>query len=286
MDTKIIKGKPVADRITENLIEETKKLKELDIVPKLAIVRIGENPDDMSYERGAMNRCAKIGIDVQNIVLQGDVSEGEYIEAIKNLNEDKNINGILCLRPLPKNINENKVKSIIDAKKDVDCFNPINSAKLFEGEKDGYAPCTPEAVMKILNHYGVDLSGKKVVVLGRSLIVGKPVSMMLMGENATVTICHSKTENLAEEAKNADVLVAAIGRAKMVDKSYIKKGATVIDVGINVDESGNLCGDVDTESAIGIAKMITPVPAGVGSVTTSVLAEHVIKACKIQNNIN
>lgn len=286
MDTKIIKGKPVADRITENLIEETKKLKELDIVPKLAIVRIGENPDDMSYERGAMNRCAKIGIDVQNIVLQGDVSEGEYIEAIKNLNEDKNINGILCLRPLPKNINENKVKSIIDAKKDVDCFNPINSAKLFEGEKDGYAPCTPEAVMKILNHYEVDLSGKKVVVLGRSLIVGKPVSIMLMGENATVTICHSKTENLAEEAKNADVLVAAIGRAKMVDKSYIKKGATVIDVGINVDESGNLCGDVDTESAIGIAKMITPVPAGVGSVTTSVLAEHVIKACKIQNNIN
>lgn len=286
MDTKIIKGKPVADRITENLIEETKKLKELDIVPKLAIVRIGENPDDMSYERGAMNRCAKIGIDVQNIVLQGDVSEGEYIEAIKNLNEDKNINGILCLRPLPKNINENKVKSIIDAKKDVDCFNPINSAKLFEGEKDGYAPCTPEAVMKILSHYEVDLSGKKVVVLGRSLIVGKPVSMMLMGENATVTICHSKTENLAEEAKNADVLVAAIGRAKMVDKSYIKEGATVIDVGINVDESGNLCGDVDTESAIGIAKMITPVPAGVGSVTTSVLAEHVIKACKIQNNIN
>lgn len=286
MDTKIIKGKPVADRITENLIEETKKLKELDIVPKLAIVRIGENPDDMSYERGAMNRCAKIGIDVQNIVLQGDVSEGEYIEVIKNLNDDKNINGILCLRPLPKNINENKVKSIIDAKKDVDCFNPINSAKLFEGEKDGYAPCTPEAVMKILNHYEVDLSGKKVVVLGRSLIVGKPVSMMLMGENATVTICHSKTENLAEEAKKADVLVAAIGRAKMVDKSYIKKGATVIDVGINVDESGNLCGDVDTESAIGIAKMITPVPAGVGSVTTSVLAEHVIKACKIQNNIN
>lgn len=286
MDTKIIKGKPVADRITENLIEETKKLKELDIVPKLAIVRIGENPDDMSYERGAMNRCAKIGIDVQNIVLQGDVSEGEYIEVIKNLNDDKNINGILCLRPLPKNINENKVKSIIDAKKDVDCFNPINSAKLFEGEKDGYAPCTPEAVMKILNHYEVDLSGKKVVVLGRSLIVGKPVSMMLMGENATVTICHSKTENLAEEAKNADVLVAAIGRAKMVDKSYIKEGATVIDVGINIDESGNLCGDVDTESAIGIAKMITPVPAGVGSVTTSVLAEHVIKACKIQNNIN
>lgn len=286
MDTKIIKGKPVADRITENLIEETKELKELDIVPKLAIVRIGENPDDISYERGAMNRCAKIGIDVQNIVLQGDVSEGEYIEAIKNLNEDKNINGILCLRPLPKNINENKVKSIIDAKKDVDCFNPINSAKLFEGEKDGYAPCTPEAVMKILSHYEVDLSGKKVVVLGRSLIVGKPVSMMLMGENATVTICHSKTENLAEEAKKADVLVAAIGRAKMVDKSYIKEGATVIDVGINVDESGNLCGDVDTESAIGIAKMVTPVPAGVGSVTTSVLAEHVIKACKIQNNIN
>ena len=241
----------------------------------------------MSYERGAMNRCGQNRYRCSKYsIARRCIHEGEYIEVIKNLNDDKNINGILCLRPLPKNINENKVKSDNRCKKDVDCFNPINSAKLFEGEKDGYAPCTPEAVMKILNHYEVDLSGKKVVVLGRSLIVGKPVSMMLMGENATVTICHSKTENLAEEAKNADVLVAAIGRAKMVDKSYIKEGATVIDVGINVDESGNLCGDVDTESAIGIAKMITPVPAGVGSVTTSVLAEHVIKACKIQNNIN
>lgn len=283
METNVIKGKPVADEITEKLIEEVEILKNEGIEPSLAIVRVGENPDDMSYERGAMNRCAKIGIAVKNIVLESGVSEEDYIEAIKSLNDDRNVNGILCLRPLPKNIDENKVKYVIAAEKDVDCFNPVNSAKLFEGDRDGYASCTPEAVMKILKHYGVELAGKKAVVLGRSLIVGKPVSMMLMGENATITVCHSKTENLADEAKKADILIAAIGRAKMVDSSYVKEGAVVIDVGINVDESGNLCGDVDTESVLGIAKMVTPVPAGVGSVTTSVLAEHVIRACKKQN---
>ncbi|EEA84604.1 bifunctional 5,10-methylenetetrahydrofolate dehydrogenase/5,10-methenyltetrahydrofolate cyclohydrolase [Peptacetobacter hiranonis] len=285
METNVIKGKPVADKITENLIDEVESLKNKGINPNLAIVRVGENPDDMSYERGAMNRCAKIGIDVKNIILKSDVSEEDYINAIEDLNNDKSINGILCLRPLPKHIDENRVKYAIDAEKDVDCFNPINSAKLFEGDTGGYAPCTPEAVMKILKHYNVELSGKRAVVLGRSLIVGKPVSMMLMGENATVTVCHSKTENLSDEAKKADVLIAAIGRAKMVDNSYVKEGATVIDVGINVDECGNLCGDVDTESVLGIASMVTPVPAGVGSVTTSVLAEHVIRACKKQNNI-
>lgn len=285
METNIIKGKPVADKITENLIDEVESLKNKGINPSLAIVRVGENPDDMSYERGAMNRCAKIGIDVKNIILKSDVSEEDYINAIEELNNDKSVNGILCLRPLPKHIDENRVKYAIDAEKDVDCFNPINSAKLFEGDADGYAPCTPEAVMKILKHYNVELSGKKAVVLGRSLIVGKPVSMMLMAQNATVTVCHSKTENLSDEAKKADVLIAAIGRAKMVDNSYIKEGATVIDVGINVDECGNLCGDVDTESVLGIASMVTPVPAGVGSVTTSVLAEHIIRACKKQNNI-
>lgn len=283
METNVIKGKTVADEITEKLIEEVEILKNEGIEPSLAIVRVGENPDDMSYERGAMNRCAKIGIVVKNIVLESSVSEEDYIEAIKSLNDDRNVNGILCLRPLPKNIDENKVKYVIAAEKDVDCFNPVNSAKLFDGDRDGYASCTPEAVMKILKHYGVELAGKKAVVLGRSLIVGKPVSMMLMGENATITVCHSKTENLADEAKKADILIAAIGRAKMVDSSYVKEGAVVIDVGINVDESGNLCGDVDTESVLGIAKMVTPVPAGVGSVTTSVLAEHVIRACKKQN---
>lgn len=285
METNIIKGKPVADKITENLIKEVEELKNKGIHPSLAIVRVGENPDDMSYERGAMNRCGKIGIDVRNVVLESDISEDEYIKVIDELNNDKSVNGILCLRPLPKHIDENRVKYAICAEKDVDCFNPINSAKLFEGDKGGYAPCTPEAVMKILEYYNVDLTGKKAVVLGRSLIVGKPVSMMLMAKNATVTICHSKTTDLADEAKKADILIAAIGKAKMVDSSYIKEGATVIDVGINVDECGNLCGDVDTESILGIASMVTPVPAGVGSVTTSVLAEHVIRACKKQNNI-
>ena len=210
METNVIKGKPVADKITEILIDEVENLKNKGLNPSLAIVRVGENPDDISYEKGAMNRCNKIGINVKNIILESDVSEEDYINTIKLLNEDKSVNGILCLRPLPKHIDENKLKYIIDAEKDVDCFNPINSAKLFEGDTDGYAPCTPEAVMKILKHYNVELSGKRAVVLGRSLIVGKPVSMMLMAQNSTVTVCHSKTENLSDEAKKADVLLSLI----------------------------------------------------------------------------
>lgn len=285
MDTNIIKGKPVADKITENLIKEVEELKKDNITPKIAIIRIGENPDDISYERGAINRCTKIGIDVDNIVLEDGISEEKYIEAIKKLNNDIKVNGILCLRPLPKNIDENKVKYIIDIEKDVDCFNPMNTSKLFEGDKDGYYPCTPEAVMEILKHYKVDLVGKKAVILGRSSIVGKPVLMMLMQENATITICHSRTKNLKEEAKKADILIVAIGKAKLVDESYIKDGATVVDVGINIDESGNLCGDVDTNSILGKAKMVTPVPGGVGSVTTSILAKHIVRACKKQNKI-
>ncbi len=286
MNTDIIKGKPVADKITDKLIKEVEELKEKNIIPKLSIVRVGEKPDDISYERGAVSRCSKIGIDTERIVLDEDVSEEKYIETIEKLNKDKNINAILCLRPLPENIDENIIKNIIDPEKDVDCFNPMNTSKLFEGDKEGYAPCTPEAVMKILEYYDVDLVGKNTVVLGRSLIVGRPVAMMLMEEHSTVTICHSKTDDLVKEAKKADVLISAIGKAKIIDKSYIKEDAIVIDVGINLDKDGNLCGDVDTNSVRGKAKMVTPVPGGVGSVTTSVLAEHIIRACKKQNRID
>lgn len=281
----IIKGKPVADEITDNLIKDVENLKENGIIPKLAIVRVGENADDISYERGVIKRNTKIGIEIKQIILEDDISENEYVNIITDLNNDESINAILCLRPLPKTINESKIKYIINEEKDVDCFNPINSSKLFEGDLDGYYPCTPEAVMKILKYYNVDLIGKKAVVIGRSMIVGKPVSMMLLKENATVTICHSKTKNLIDEVKNADIVIAAIGKAKVINDSYIKKDAVVIDVGINVDENGNLCGDVDTDSVADIASMITPVPGGVGSVTTSVLAEHVVRACKKQNDL-
>lgn len=286
MSTKgqIIKGKPVADKISEELIKEVDLLVKKGINPKLTIVRVGARSDDLSYERGALKRCQNIGITTEVLELAEDITQEEYIDVLKKVNDDKNVNGILCFRPLPKHLNEEVIKYVIAPEKDVDCFSPINSAKVMEGDKSGFPPCTPTAVVEILKHYNVDLKGSKVTVLGRSMVVGKPVSMLLLSEHATVTICHSKTKNLSSVAAEADVLIAAIGRAKMVDESFVKDGAVVIDVGINVDEEGNLCGDVDTNAVLDKVSMITPVPAGVGSVTTSILAKHVVKACKLQNN--
>ncbi|MCJ0223610.1 bifunctional 5,10-methylene-tetrahydrofolate dehydrogenase/5,10-methylene-tetrahydrofolate cyclohydrolase [Clostridioides difficile] len=286
MSTKgqIIKGKPVADKISEELIKEVDLLVKEGINPKLTIVRVGARSDDLSYERGALKRCQNIGITTEVLELAEDITQEEYIDVLKRANDDKNVNGILCFRPLPKHLNEEVIKYVIAPEKDVDCFSPINSAKVMEGDKSGFPPCTPTAVVEILKHYNVDLKGSKVTVLGRSMVVGKPVSMLLLSEHATVTICHSKTKNLSGVAAEADVLIAAIGRAKMVDESFVKEGAVVIDVGINVDEEGNLCGDVDTNAVLDKVSMITPVPAGVGSVTTSILAKHVVKACKLQNN--
>ncbi|MCC0635938.1 MULTISPECIES: bifunctional 5,10-methylenetetrahydrofolate dehydrogenase/5,10-methenyltetrahydrofolate cyclohydrolase [unclassified Clostridioides] len=286
MSTKgqIIKGKPVADKISEDLIKEVELLVKEGINPKLTIVRVGARSDDLSYERGALKRCQNIGITTEVLELAEDITQEEYIDVLKKVNDDKDVNGILCFRPLPKHLNEEVIKYVIAPEKDVDCFSPINSAKVMEGDKSGFPPCTPTAVVEILKHYNVDLKGSKVTVLGRSMVVGKPVSMLLLSEHATVTICHSKTKNLSDVAAEADVLIAAIGRAKMVDESFVKDGAVVIDVGINVDEEGNLCGDVDTNAVLNKVSMITPVPAGVGSVTTSILAKHVVKACKLQNN--
>ncbi len=264
MSTKgqIIKGKPVADKISEELIKEVDLLVKEGINPKLTIVRVGARSDDLSYERGALKRCQNIGITTEVLELAEDITQEEYIDVLKRVNDDKNVNGILCFRPLPKHLNEEVIKYVIAPEKDVDCFSPINSAKVMEGDKSGFPPCTPTAVVEILKHYNVDLKGSKVTVLGRSMVVGKPVSMLLLSEHATVTICHSKTKNLSGVAAEADVLIAAIGRAKMVDESFVKDGAVVIDVGINVDEEGNLCGDVDTNAVLDKVSMITPVPAG------------------------
>ena len=280
----IIKGKPVADKISENLIKEVNDLSKEGIIPKLAIVRVGAKPDDLAYERGALKRCQTIGIETEVIELEENITQEEYIKAVHKLNEDEKVNGILTFRPLPKHLNEDVIKYEIDPNKDIDCFNPINISKILENDKSGYPPCTPTAVVEILKYYDVDLSGANIVVLGRSMVVGKPVSMLLLNENATVTICHSRTKNLPEITSNADILVAAVGKANMVKEEYIKDGAIVIDVGINVDYQGNLCGDVDTNNVLDKVSMITPVPGGVGSVTTSILASHVVKACKLQNN--
>ena len=280
----IIKGKPVGDALSEVLKGECEALVKDGIQPKLAILRVGAKANDLSYEKGALKKCETIGIETEVTELPDGTTQEEYIEVLQKLNKDSSVHGILTFRPLPEGIDEEVIKNVIAPEKDVDCFSPMNTAKLMEGDKTGFPPCTPTAVVEILKHYNVPLKGANVVVLGRSMVVGKPVSMLLLGENATVTICHSKTKDLPQVCANADVLVAGVGRARMVTADYVKEGAVVIDVGINAKpEGGGICGDVDTDDVVGKASMVTPVPAGVGSVTTSILAKHVIKACKQQN---
>lgn len=276
----IIKGKPVADKITADVKEHVEQMKLLGVSPKLKIVRVGQREDDLAYERSALKRMESCGIEHEVMSLPSDISQDDFINNLKSVNDDESVHGILLFRPLPKQIDENIVKYIISPDKDIDCFNPINAAKVFECDKTGFPPCTPSAAMEILKYYNIELKGKSAVVLGRSLVVGKPMAMMLLAENATVTICHSKTENLADVTNKADILIAAIGKANMITANYIKEGAAVIDVGINVDEEGNLCGDVNTGECADKAGFITPVPAGVGFVTTAILAKHVLKAAQ------
>lgn len=281
----LLKGKIVADAITLEIKSGVEELKAKNIYPKLMIVRVGERSADLSYEKSAIKRMQDCGIECEVTALPQGICQDEFIEKLKSVNDDKSVHGILLFRPMPKQIDENTVKHIISAEKDIDCFNPANVAKVAEGDKTGFAPCTPTAAMEILKYNNIQLKGKRAVVIGRSLVVGKPMAMLLLDEDATVTICHSKTSELPKVASEADILIAAIGKAKMITEDFIKEGAVVIDVGINVDSEGNLCGDVDTEKCKDKSSFITPVPAGVGSVTTAVLAKHVLKACRLINNL-
>lgn len=281
----LLKGKPVADKISEGITKEVDNLKLKGINPKLAIVRVGSRSDDLAYERGALKRCEKVGINTIVKELKEDITQEEFIQELRKINKDNDIHGILVFRPLPKQLNEEVIKYEIAPEKDIDCFSPINAAKLLEGDETGFPPCTPMAVIEILKHYEIPMEGKKAIVLGRSMVVGKPAALLLLKENATVTVCHSRTKDLPKVAKEADILVAAIGKDRFVKEDFVKEDTVVIDVGINVDEEGNMHGDVDFENVENKVKMITPVPRGVGSVTTSILAKHVVKACKLQNNI-
>ncbi|WP_422447446.1 bifunctional 5,10-methylenetetrahydrofolate dehydrogenase/5,10-methenyltetrahydrofolate cyclohydrolase [Thermoanaerobacterium sp. DL9XJH110] len=281
----LIKGKPVADALKERLKAEVEDLKDKGIYPKLAIIRAGQRPDDLAYERGALKTMENVGIQTQVVALPEDISRESFVRVLQDANYDGATHGILVLRPLPPQLDPDALKYVIAPEKDVDCFSPANVAKVMEGDETGFAPCTPCAVMEMLKYYNVELKGKNVVVIGRSMVVGKPVAMLLLKEHATVTICHSRTRDLPGVSSKADVLVVCVGRAKMITSEYVKDGAVVIDVGINVDQQGQLCGDVDTEDCMDKASMITPVPGGVGSVTTSILAEHVVKACKMQNSL-
>lgn len=272
----ILKGTDVVAAINQKLKEELTQFS--DKLPHLAIVRIGERPDDLSYERGAKKRMETIGLRCSTYSYPNTITEQEFKQEFSLINSNPDIDGILLLRPLPKHIDEKEIASIIDPQKDVDGISPINMAKIFAGDCSGFAPCTAEAVIEMLEYAQIPLTGKKAVIVGRSLVVGKPLSMLLLQKNCTVTICHTKTADLISACKNAEILIACAGKAKMLNNSHISTGTIIIDVGINIDENQKLCGDVDFESISSTASLATPVPGGVGTVTTSVLAKHVIQS--------
>ena len=277
----LLTGKEVSNAVKERVAEGVKTLAQSGITPTLAILRVGERPDDLSYERSAIKVAATLGIEVRSIVLPADATQEQIEAAIDGINDDASIHGCLMFRPLPKGIDETALCNRLDARKDMDGIGLSSLAGIFAGTGQGYAPCTAQACIEICDYYNVPVQGKRVVVIGRSLVIGKPVSMLFLQRNATVTICHSRSDNLAEITREADVVVCATGRAKAYDARYFSAGQTVIDVGINVDDQGNLCGDVDFDSVEPIVATITPVPRGVGSVTTALLMEHVVKAASM-----
>jgi len=280
-------GKVVADAMKEELSKKVAVLKGKGINPKLGIVRVGARSDDLFYEGGAKKSCEAVGMAYEVFEYPEDVDQASFEKAITDVGANKEINGILMFAPLPKHLDERKIRSLIPVEKDVDCMNLGSAAKVFADELDGFPPCTPTACMDIIHYYNIPVKGKKCVVLGRSLVVGKPVAMLLLREHGTVTICHSRTENLADVCADADILIAAVGRAKMVKANFVRAGQTVIDVGINEDPDnpGKYCGDVDYAEVEPIVNKITPVPGGVGSVTTAVLCKQTIQACEQQNGL-
>ena len=281
----LLNGKEVAKKIKEDLKLEVDQIKEKGIIPKLAVVMVGNNEASKVYVKNKSKACDTIGVAFEEFLLDENITEEELFKLIDRLNEDKNINGILVQAPIPKHLDQNKVFRRIKPEKDVDGFNPINVGDLSIGN-DCFISCTPYGVMKILEYYNIELEGKNAVVLGRSNIVGKPMVQCLLSKNATVTVCHSRTQNIKEITKNADILIAAIGKAKFVTEDMVKEGAIVIDVGINRLDNGKICGDVDFETVESKVKAITPVPGGVGPMTIAMLMNNLVKATKLQNNLD
>ena len=272
-------GNATAQSIRQQVEEDVRMLHQRGIEPLLAVVRVGEKGDDIAYEKSLIRRCAQSGIAFQSVVLNGDCDQQTCRNAILQLNENEKAHGVLMMRPLPGHLDEKEIAALLDARKDVDGMTPQSLASVFMSEGEGYAPCTAEAVVRLLRFENIELNGKEVVVIGRSLVVGKPLSMLLLKENATVTVCHTRTKALAEVCRRADILIAAAGQPGMVDASFVKKGAVLADVGIHVDENGNMCGDIHPD-AYEKASAYTPVPGGVGSVTGWLMMEHVTRAAK------
>ncbi len=273
-----LKGAEVSAKLKEQVLETVAGLG--GYVPTAAIVRVGERPDDLSYEKGVMKKIASFGMEAKSFAFPEDISEAEFQAEFQKINNDENIDGILLFMPLPKHMNGKIFESLIAPEKDLDGISPVNRAKVFAGESDGFAPCTAEAVIETLKAFEIPMTGKRAVVVGRSMVVGRPLSMLFLKENATVTVCHTKTKDLKAVCNEAEILVAAAGKAGMLDAEYVADGAVVLDVGINVDENGKLCGDVKWEGLEEKASAATPVPGGIGAVTTAVLCKHLAQAAQ------
>ena len=280
---KELRGKVVADQIKEGLTKDIEELKAKGINPTIAVVRVGENDSDISYERAIVKASEAIGLMARLVTLKEETTTEELEAELVKLNNDKEVHGILMFRPLPKHIDQDRMQNVIAAEKDVDAMNPINLEKIFEGDPTGLEPATPRAAVEMIKGHGYELEGKDVVVINRSMVVGKPLSMMLLQENATVTICHSRTKDLKAHTKRADIVVTALGRPAMLDKSYFTEDSIVIDVGVGTTADGKLSGDVNFDDVKDFVAAITPVPRGVGSITTTILLSQVVKACKNQN---
>ena len=282
-------GKEVNEALIASLQARTAALREKGYVPTLGIIRLGENPSDLSYEKGATKRAEEVGVAVKNYILPETASKEEVLAVIDQVNADDSVHGVLMFRPLPKHLkaDQDEICNRLAPKKDVDSMTHMSNAGVFEGQALGYAPCTPAACMEILDHYGIDCKGKNAVVIGRSLVVGKPAAMMLMAKNATVTVCHTRTVNTAEICRNADIIVSAAGVLNSLTKDFVRPGQVVIDVSMNWNPEkitakgkGGMSGDCVFEEVEPIVEAITPVPGGVGAVTTSVLMKHVVEAAE------
>ena len=282
-------GKDVNEALVDSLQARTAALREKGVVPTLGIIRLGENPSDLSYEKGATKRAEEVGVAVKNYILPETATKEEVLAVIDQVNADDSVHGVLMFRPLPKHLkaDQDEICNRLAPRKDVDSMTHMSNAGVFEGQALGYAPCTPAACMEILDHYGIDCKGKNAVVIGRSLVVGKPAAMMLMAKNATVTICHTKTVNTAEICRNADIIVSAAGVLNSLTKDFVRPGQVVIDVSMNWNPEkitakgkGGMSGDCVFEEVEPIVEAITPVPGGVGAVTTSVLMKHVVEAAE------
>jgi len=278
---KIFKGKEVADALTEKLKTQVEALRAAGVIPTLCIFRVGERPDDLAYERGATKRAQLAGVEVRNVILPSDVDQETFDRKLKEVNEDPAIHGILLFRPLPGHLDNERARQMLNPAKDVDGCTDLSLAGVFTNTKTGFPPCTAQAAMEILHHFGVSISGKKAAVIGRSLVIGRPVAMMLMHENATVVNCHTRTIDVPSITREADILIAASGQLHSVTREYTNPDQVVIDVGINWDEEiGGISGDVAFDDVEPYVRAITPVPGGVGSVTSTVLVSHVVEAAK------